>query len=260
MYWKLIRALRLKNITYSIWGNRKIILNYDSFHCMWIMYNYIVDWEEFNLISDYVKPSDTVADVGSNMGYYTVWMSKFVGSAGRIHAFEPDEENFERLSNNCAINKLENVISNKTALSDMDGFLSFTKSLDGENHISLSHSNETIEVKAQTFDSYCQENKITGLAYVKVDIEGFELFFLRGAGNLLKRKAIDIIQLELNNQAKNSGTEISDVLALLQQTGYSLCKYDPQRKMLHNTEYQQSRENYFAISDVERINNRLSLR
>jgi FkbM family methyltransferase len=74
------------------------------------MYNYIVDWEEFNLIRDYVRPNDQVADVGSNMGYYTIWMSKFITS-GKIYAFEPDKTNYLKLVNNVKLNKLHNVVT-----------------------------------------------------------------------------------------------------------------------------------------------------
>src|SRR5215216_5285749 len=75
-YWKIIRVLKLKNVAYNIWDDRKFYLSYDSFHSMWVMYNCVVDWEEFNLIRDYLQPNDTTADIGANIGYYSVWMSK----------------------------------------------------------------------------------------------------------------------------------------------------------------------------------------
>ncbi len=253
-YWKIIRLLRLKNVKYRLWNNRKIYLNYDSFQCMWVMYNYIVDWEEFNLIKDYLQPGNTVADIGSNMGYYTIWMSKFIGSRGKIHSFEPDAGNFKKLTDNCNLNNLVNVKLNNVALSDKNGMLEFTKMLDGENHISLSGSAETTKVNSLTFDSYCENNKIEKVSYVKVDIEGFELYFLKGARSMLFNKNIEILQLEINNQVKNSLTQVSDVLELLEETGYFLCKYDVEKKSLIKTCYTENRENYFAVSNFEVIN------
>lgn len=256
MYWKIIRLLHLKNIKYSLWNNRKIYLHYDSFQCMWVMYNYIVDWEEFNLIKDYLQPGDSVADIGSNVGYYTIWMSKFIGSEGRIHSFEPDADNFKKLTNNCNLNKLVNVKLNKLALSDKNGILSFTKLLDGENHISLTESEETIVVDTLTFDTYSENNKIERFSYVKVDIEGFELFFLKGAHSLLRNKKIEIIQLELNHQVENSLTQVGDVLEIVEHAGYSLCKYEVEQKCLIKIDYSETRENYFAISDIDVLNKR----
>lgn len=135
VYWKLIRLFKLKNVKYWLWNNRVILLQYNSFQSMWLMYHYYVDWEEFNLISKYIRPGDQVFDIGANMGLYTVWMSKFV-SHGKIHSFEPDAGNFGRLQKHIVLNKLQKqVIANKKAASDVDGQLSFTKGLDIENHI-----------------------------------------------------------------------------------------------------------------------------
>ena len=127
--WKLIRIFKLKNLCYSLWGNKKIILNYDSFQSMWIMYNYIVDWEEFNLISRFLKEGDTAFDIGANMGFYTIWFSKFIKN-GRIYSFEPDERNYERLRKNIEINRMTNLITaHKKAVSDVNDIILFSKSL-----------------------------------------------------------------------------------------------------------------------------------
>ena len=257
-YWKIIRSFKLKNVTFNLWKNKKIFLNFDSFQSMWIMYNYIVDWEEFNLIKHYIRPDDQVADVGANMGFYTIWMSKFIDEKGMIHSFEPDTENFKKLERNCALNNLKNVKLNKLALSDENGHISFTRMLDGENHISLSTTEETVVVESLTFDNYCNTRDIHKFSYVKVDIEGFELFFLKGAHSMLLNKKIDIIQMELNTQVKNSLTQVSQVLDILVESGYFLCKYDVEKKCLVKTCYTENRENYFAVSDFDIVNKRLS--
>jgi FkbM family methyltransferase len=257
IYWKLIRLFKLKNIKYKIWGDRKLYLNYDSFQCMWIMYNYIVDWEEFNLIKDYLKDNDNVADVGSNMGYYSIWMSKFISKNGRIHSFEPDSGNFLKLQNNVLLNNASNINLNKLALSDVDGELFFTTGLDGENHISGQATSTTAKIFSKCFDTYAKENSIDHFAYVKVDIEGFEYYFLKGALNLLSAKKIDILQLELNDQIKNSGRSIEEVIEFLNKNDYYLCKYDTAEKKLIPIDYLRERDNYFVVSDLAKINTRL---
>ena len=75
--WKFIRLFKLTNYKKKVWKDKYILLNYDSFQSMWIMYNWMVDWEEFNLIKNFIKEKDFCLDVGSNMGFYTVWFSKF---------------------------------------------------------------------------------------------------------------------------------------------------------------------------------------
>ena len=247
----------MKDVVYKVWGDRRLLLNADSFHSMWLMYNYIVDWEEFNLINHYVRSGNQVADVGANMGYYTIWMSKFVGS-GTIHSFEPDLVNFQRLKRNCELNDLDNVKLNNVAVSDRSGAACFTRSLDGENHLSLDDQSGTIKINAVSFDDYCHLHNVSRLNYVKVDIEGFELFFLRGAGGLIHGKKIDIIQLEINTQLKNSGASVEEVLSYLQDAGYALCMFDTKLKKLREIDFEASRENYFAVADIESANKILS--
>ncbi len=41
------------------------------------------------LVKKLVKPGDVAFDVGANIGYYSVLLSKVVGEAGQIFCFEP---------------------------------------------------------------------------------------------------------------------------------------------------------------------------
>ncbi|MEO6327604.1 MAG: FkbM family methyltransferase [Ginsengibacter sp.] len=169
---------------YRLWHNRAIFLNYDSFQSMWLMYNYFVDWEEFNLISKYIQPGDEAFDIGANMGFYTVWMSKFI-SHGKIHSFEPDAQNFERLQKNITLNNLPAaVIANKKAIGDTDGELAFTEGLDGENHIVDQGADNAVTVLSQKIESYVKQHNIFDIAYLKIDVEGFEYDVLKGANNI----------------------------------------------------------------------------
>jgi FkbM family methyltransferase len=224
---------------------------------MWVMYNYYVDWEEFNLISRYVKSGDEVFDIGANMGYYTIWMSKFIGN-GRIHSFEPDIKNFERLNKNIAINRLTNqVVSNKKAAGDMDGEIDFTTGLDGENHISNQTSENLVTIQSTQIDKYASENNIGAIAYMKIDVEGFEYAVLKGSNTFLVNKKIDIIQLEINNTICNSGKSITDLLELLSYYRYELCRFDVDKNQLIATEFVPERENYFAVYSLDAINVKL---
>lgn len=258
VYWKLIRLFKRKDVKYQLWDNCLILLNYDSFQSMWIMYNYFVDWEEFNLIKKYLKQNDTVFDIGSNMGFYTIWMSKFLVQ-GKIHAFEPDPENFKRLQKNIALNNFQNLVeANQSAVSDVDGELWFTSGLDGENHIVDLNLQNTLSIKSQKLDSYVYQHHIsTSIAYMKIDVEGFEYAVLKGANSILINKQIEIIQLEINKTIKYSGKDIDHLLTLLNFYQYSLCSYDVNANQLRRVEFKAERENYFAVNDIEKINLKL---
>jgi hypothetical protein len=49
-------------------------------------------WEMWatEVMAQLIKPGMVVADVGANLGYYTVLMGELVGETGAVHAFEPN--------------------------------------------------------------------------------------------------------------------------------------------------------------------------
>jgi len=258
IYWKLIRLLKLKNIKYPLWENRALFLNYDSLQSMWIMYNYILDWEEFNLIRNYVQPGDQLLDVGANVGAYSVWMSKFISAPGRLHSFEPDAANYQKLENNVAANKIESLINtNQCALSDLDGVLKFTTGLDRLNHIASMPGDNVVSVPSKKLDSYFNANGISRVTYMKIDVEGFEYTVLKGAHEILSGKRIEIIQLEINDAVQNAGITVDVLLKLLREYDYSLCQYDMKANQLIPVEYHREREDYFAVHDLGQANLKL---
>jgi len=256
--WKSIRLGRKLNVRYTLWGDRIWLLDYDSLQSMWIMYNYILDWEEFKLIENYVNPGDQVMDIGANVGAYTVWMSKFISAPGRIHAFEPDEKSFTKLQAHIAVNNMGNLAkATRCALSDTDGVLNFTTGLDRLNHITAEKEANSVSVDSCTLDHYCEMNGISRIAYMKVDVEGFEYMVLKGAVNLFSSKAVDILQMEINDTVRHAGVSVEDLLGLLKGYQYSLCRFDVDSNQLVPIEYYKERENYFAVTDLAGVNSKL---
>lgn len=254
IYWKIIRLLKLKNVAYPFWNGRKIYISADSFHSMWLMYNYIVDWEEFNFISKYIQENDQVCDIGSNLGLYTIWMSIFIKS-GKIHSFEPDDVNYDRLTANIAVNSLSNIVSaNKSIVSEVDGNLNFTTALDGENHIIDQSDIKTTLKKSIRLDTYTEKEHIADFKFIKIDTEGFELSVLKGAEKLLNKKKIKVIQLEINQGLINAKIKPAELLDYIFSKEYKLCRYNVSANQLYEVDYDQSIDNYFATFDIDNVN------
>lgn len=255
LIWKGIKLFKIKNYKFKFWGDTEIYINHDSFHAMWLMYYSIVDWEEFNLIKEFVKPGDIVLDIGANMGYYSLWMSKFTGIKGLVIAFEPDNNNFINLEKNIILNNLGNqIVAEKKAVNDESVVISFTINLDGENHIASLNNSQSHRIDSIKLDDYFAEKNIKRIAYLKVDVEGFELNVLKGCSKALRNKTVDLIQLEINETIKNSGAVVNDVLNLLRLNEYTLCEYDVIGNKLMPVNYNSDKENYFATADLEGIN------
>lgn len=256
--WKFIRVFKVKNYLRRFWGNRKINIQYDSFHAMWLMYNYWVDWAEFNLIKNYIRSGDVAVDVGANIGYYSLWMSKFTGPSGKVIAFEPDIINYGRLIGNIGVNQLSGDIEAvKKAAGNIDGDIFFTIGMDGGNHIAQGNNINSIQVGSIKLDSFFIQKNIDHIVYMKVDVEGFELEVLKGCQRYLENKKIEIIQLEINKTLSNSGATVKELLSLLDKHKYSLCSYNVTTNLLEPVKYSIDAENYFSAFDLEKVNKRL---
>jgi FkbM family methyltransferase len=253
LVWKLIRAFKVKNYDYRIWDNRKVKLNYNSVQCMWLMYHYWVDWEEYNLIKDVLRTNDTVFDVGANIGLYSLWISKY-NQEGKVYSFEPDPTNHQLFLKHISLNAVDKIVMpNKLGISDRVGSMFLSQGNDVQNHISMSTEN-SIEIPVTTLDAYCQQHSIESIRYLKIDIEGFELSALKGARTLLQNGKVDIIQLEINNALGHSGITANEVVDFLESFEYQLCLYNVEKKELEKVKYNIDRENYFAVKNPDKLN------
>ena len=60
-----------------------------------------------------------------------------------------------------------------------------------------------IDVKTQTLDNFCLENKIDFIHLLKLDTEGNEFNILKGAKNLLSKNKVKVIYTEICSNKKN---------------------------------------------------------
>lgn len=139
------------------------------------------------------KADDVVWDVGAHAGATTYFLSRMVGEAGRVYAFEPDETNFEYLLMNIERHDLHNVTPVKKALAGETGTASFN--MDGTMAAGLSdylvYKEERCArtVSTMTLADACQELGSVP-DYIKMDIEGAEVDVVRSAGPFLRDKAV----------------------------------------------------------------------
>ncbi len=81
-------------------------------------------WEMWvtEALYDLVRPGMVVADIGANVGYFTLLMAELVGPAGRVHAFEPNPRLADLVDKSLQVNGFSRWASvHQTALGDHDG-------------------------------------------------------------------------------------------------------------------------------------------
>ena len=136
-------------------------------------------------IQEYLAEGNTFIDVGAHIGYFTVLASQIVGPNGKVLSFEPFPENFKYLQGNIKLNDLKNVFAYHLGLWD-----SSTKKGILETAPNMARTIEGNDIEMITFDSLDVKPNI-----IKLDIEGSELFALRGmAQTLTKYKPILLLK------------------------------------------------------------------
>ncbi|HAI14034.1 MAG TPA: hypothetical protein DCM28_20180 [Phycisphaerales bacterium] len=165
------------------------------------------------LLKRLLKSGDHVVDAGANIGYITLHAARYVGKTGKVDAFEPQPENFNRLKQHLLINDLQDRVTTLPyALSDHQGSVPIYHWPEDDlehNHgcASLftdhSESAQCEPVECRTLDELL-DGQIPRL--IKMDIEGAEPMMVEGMFQTLIAPTPPIIIGELNpTQARVAG-------------------------------------------------------
>lgn len=111
------------------------------------------EFAEMAFVLHVLRQDEHFVDVGANVGSYTVLAAGAVGA--RTTAVEPIPSTFEHLRRNVALNGLdERVRCRRAGLSDRDGVLRFTSTLDTVNHVLAAGEDlPAIDVPVTTLDA-----------------------------------------------------------------------------------------------------------
>jgi FkbM family methyltransferase len=172
------------------------------------------------LFRRYLKPGDAVMDAGANIGYYTLLARTLVGDTGAVHAIEAHPRTFRFLQGNLRLNRAYNVRACNVALGDAEGAVRFTDTKwDDQN--AVIEGGKGIEVPVRRLDAL----DVPGgpVALLKIDVEGYELFVLRGAAGMLGRVACVFYESWDEHFAKYRYSA-ADVVSLLMQAGFEVLK------------------------------------
>jgi FkbM family methyltransferase len=174
----------LKQNTALVFGKRMYLDEHDGLE---LSLNGMYEPMETETIRKIVKRGDSVLDVGAHIGYYSLILSDLVGKEGRVFAFEPDSKNFALLKKNVEINDLQNVTIVNKAVSDKSGsLLLYNGGGNSQNPTVGNNGGESTKVPCVSIDSYFDEDH-RKIDFVKMDIEGSELFVLKGMEQLLQK-------------------------------------------------------------------------
>ncbi len=192
------------------------------------------DPNEMCFLEDILKPGMVFIDIGSNIGLYTLFASRLIGEEGTVIAVEPSKRELLRLKANLKLNRCKNVKVISTAISDCSStgeLLIADEEHSGHNTFgNFSYPSVFIQgkqmIKKKKLDDLIDELSLNRVNVIKIDVEGHELFVLKGALKTVKRfKPILLIEL-FDRALELQGCNSNQVLELLRQLGYYIYVYD----------------------------------
>lgn len=171
-------------------------------------YTHDFDTEEIRSVLRMFTPDWVVLDVGANVGFWTLPMAMALGLDGKIHAFEPVSSNNQRLRENVRLNDMERTVTvHELGLSDSRASLAISLREDFTNGSGTGNAAIVIDdsdgrfqcpvIEVNTLDNIFPSLSLTRLDFIKVDIEGHEDKFLKGAASTIAQFR-PILHMEIN--------------------------------------------------------------
>jgi FkbM family methyltransferase len=212
----------------------------ENMELMWILRHYLKD-----------KKYPAVIDVGANIGAFSVQVADAILPAnGTVYAFEPQRQIYQMLCGNLALNSVDNVYAEKTAVGSSTkpitvpkvdyykpasfGSVGLTGEFDDVGQ-DLDFGNGEI-VDQIVIDEYFKD--IENISIIKVDVEGMELDVVNGAVATINKHR-PLMYIEYYKQY-NGATELK---TLIESLGYKTFVLDinficvPEEK-LSSSEYE----------------------
>ena len=186
-------------------------------------YRLFIEKQEIKFLLNNLKPGQTVVDIGAYKGAYTYWMSKSIGAAGKVFAFEPQPEAYTRLKKLLNQSHSNNVHLELLALSSKKGHATILRPGDKFSpSASISFEKnlgrQTLTVETTTLDNYfLKENQIP-VHFIKCDVEGHELDVFRSGVKMIKKyQPTIIVECEARHCGKNN---VKELFFLFEKLGY----------------------------------------
>jgi FkbM family methyltransferase len=180
--------------------------------------------ETLSLCYSLVGTKDIFLDVGSNFGLYAINLASKSGI--QVIAIEPNPSIFYRLQNNKILNDFNNIflinvaVGEKSSIAGMD-----CPSLNNSGNYQISQTSGDFYVAVLPLQDILNFLSIQRIKLLKIDIEGFELFALKGIDwNIVDIQ--NIVMEFIPEQLLLQNTSSFECLQFLIEKGYSPFKID----------------------------------
>ena len=156
-------------------------------------------------------------DIGANIGNHTIYFSDYFAA---VYSFEPNPHTFDLLSFN--LKTVDNCVPFNFGLGDEVGVFELyeNKPNMGASSIKYDYDPGSGKVKIQVKKLDDIEAELGNVAFVKLDVEGFEHNVIKGGMKFIRKHQPIIVLEQAESCFVNGSTESID---LLKENGYRFC-------------------------------------
>ena len=178
-----------------------------------------------------LEPGDVFIDIGANVGWMTQPAAWLVGSRGSVHSFEPSPATMRYLRRRLVCMGLSNVVLNEFALGAVLSFATLYECAENFGGSSAlrpgaapgQHLSAKSQVAVKLLDDYVQQNSISQVRLIKMDVQGSEIDVLHGAKRLLAAPNRPVLFVEIEQVANAAfGYGVNDLIYELMGLNYNL--------------------------------------
>ncbi|MEJ0000329.1 MAG: FkbM family methyltransferase [Verrucomicrobiota bacterium] len=167
---------------------------------------------EYHELSRLIKPGDRVLEVGCNIGFTTMLLSRLVGESGFVLGLDIVPENVILAQATVFLNRASNVRLLCMGVGEAQGEIGFSNQLNGQVD-----SASTSRAPLTSCDDL--DRQFGPFNVLKIDVEGYEGFVLKGAQGLLSR--FPKLAIEIHGQRiAHYGTTVGELLHLFHAERY----------------------------------------
>lgn len=253
--WQLGARLLNSQFIFKWVNDTKFILQKSEFGMTGNLYCGLMEHIDMLFVLHLLKENDIFYDVGANVGSYTI-LASGVKKCKTI-CFEPIPSTYDRLLDNIAINRLSKFVDAKNCgVGDENKILSFINDRNTTNKVSTNtdYLNTTNVNVIRLDDEYNPKD----FSIVKVDVEGYEDFVLRGGLKFFSNPKVIALIIELNGSGLSFGIKDSDIHKLILSFGFKPIMYNPFSRRVLPIKNFSNGANTIYVKDIDMIQKRCS--
>ena len=222
----LAKLLRLKEHTRVRIGPHAVFLDLHDPRMLQVPNEVSPDYPDTSILNRFLADGDTFVDAGANHGSFSIVASQLVGRRGLVVAIEPQKRKADVIEKSLAANGRCKYQVHRFACGDRIGTVEFFIPIGSSGgagvfpEFSAVPPHRKVSVPMRRFDEAFDWNAFPGRIFLKLDVEGSEMNFLRGAREMLRARK-PAIMLEVNPAAiEAAGESDAALLTYLEDLGY----------------------------------------